>query len=84
MRGRFLKHKKYKDVCFRVLNHFPFENFTKFKIEWWNLGYVDSYSMGIREYTDIQYSDYENWEYTYNYDGFACLRNATWMELKNG
>lgn len=84
MRGVFLKHKLYRDVCFQVLKCFPLESSLKLKIEWWNLGCIDSYNMGLRQNTQIERNDFHNWEYTHNYEGFACLRNASWKELKYG
>lgn len=82
MKGAFLKHKMYRDVCFRVLTHYSVHNRAKLKIEWWNLGCVNSSNMGYRQNTEILYSDYPNWEYTY--DMPASLRTANWKQLTNG
>lgn len=80
MRNKFIKHKLYKDVCFRVLYCVAKEYKTEFKIEWWNLGYVNSYCMGLRQFIDISYDDYSNWLYTT--DMVNCLRDANWQKLR--
>lgn len=76
----FLKHKNYRDVCFRVLKQYDTHNRVKLKIEWWNLGFVNSYAMGITQNTEILHNDYDNWLYTT--DVINCLRNANWRPLK--
>lgn len=77
----FLKHKQYKDVCWRILAQYGAETYVKFKFEWWNLAFVQSYPMGIVQYTDIPYDDFSNWLYTT--DVVSCLRDANWKELSH-
>lgn len=75
----FLKHKLYKDVCFQVLSSVSVRDRIKLKVLWWNLGYVNSYCMGIKQHTEIYRFDYCNWLCTN--DMVSCLRNANWKEL---
>lgn len=75
----YIKHKLYKDVCWKIKAQYPGSTYFKFKFEWWNLGFNNSWSMGIKEYGDIQFGDFSNWLYTN--DVVPCLRNANWKEL---
>ena len=81
MNNLFLKHRLYRDVCFRVLKHqYTSDTYYKLKIEWWNLGCENSWCMGIRQVTKIYNNDLHNWLYTE--DMVNCLRDANWKEFK--
>ena len=75
----FIKHKKYVDVCCLVLKHFNTGTKHKLKIQWWNLGYVNSHNMGYTQNIIIEHSDLKNWQWTGEMTPF--LRNANWFDF---
>ena len=79
-RNIFIKHEKYKDVCCHVLKSFYTGTRYKLKIQWWNLGYVNSWCMGYTQNIEIEDSDLSNWLYTT--DMISYLRNANWRKVK--
>lgn len=80
-------------MCWQVKAQYPGSTYLKFKFEWWNLGFDNSWPMGIKEYGEIQFSDFSNWLYTndvppalswlYPNNVVPCLRDANWKELNS-
>jgi hypothetical protein len=52
----------------------------KLKIQWYNLGYVNSWSMGYTQNIEVEHSDLENWLWTN--DQVNYLREANWVKIK--
>ena len=75
----FIKHKQYRDICWRVLTEYSGTGYVKYKAECWNMGYKASWSMGIKDYLEIKLEDISNWIFTT--DLVPCLRNAQWTNL---
>lgn len=77
----FIKHKKYRDICWRVLTQYQGTGYIKFKVELWNQGYVHSWPLPIKEYLDITREDVSNWLWT-EQENNECLRYSDWKELE--
>ena len=75
----FIKHKQYRDICWIVKAQYSRTGYIKYKAEVWNLGYVASWPMGIKQYIDIKYEEMADWLFTT--DTVKCLRNAKWEPL---
>lgn len=58
----FMKHRAYRDVFFQVLKKFDTGTKFKLKIEWWNLGTKEAFSMGLVQSTTIDKADLASWE----------------------
>jgi len=75
----FIKHKQYRDICWRVLATYGGTGYIKYKAECWNMGYDASWPLTIKDYIEIKHEDISNWLYTT--DVIPCLRYANWEEL---
>lgn len=76
----FIKHKQYRDICWRVLATYGGTGYTKYKAECWNLGFDASWPIDVKDYVEIKNEDKENWLMTKDTSN-KCLRYAKWEEL---
>lgn len=76
----FIRHKQYRDICWRVLAVYGGTGHIKYKAECWNMGYNASWPLSMKDYIEIKNEDLGDWLCTT--DIRACLRYAHWRELK--
>jgi hypothetical protein len=84
LHGKFIKHKKFMDVCFEVKKSFDVGHKVKLKGNWWNMAFVKSFDIfhGCRPSNiEIRKENYGEWEYCTNPQSVDCLRNAQWKSI---
>ena len=89
--GDLIKHEKFLDVCLEVRDVFDYGHGLKIRGVWWNMGFVESYSMGItvtlnvaKNSTDIasyRRTDISQWQ-VLSHESFldSCFRNSKWLK----
>lgn len=88
----FIKHKNFKDVCLKVLTSFDYGHGFALKCEWWNMGQVESFPLGVRKRLNLsktiegldskaKKSYAGDWEMLYGFPP-SNLRKGDWKCLK--
>lgn len=79
----YIKHKRNKDVCYKILGKYYYstDGSIKIKAMIYNMGFKDSYNLGVKCKIRIYPEDVHNWEQCCKYTT-QCLRYADWRPLK--
>lgn len=91
--GQFIKHKRYMDICLEIKSCHDYGHGIEIKVEAWNMGFVDSFPLGIKfrvniakTEKDIKESSGRNTqlsEWQRLSDRTAkCFRNCEWIDLR--
>ena len=83
LKGKYIKHPRMMDVCFKILS--IYEGSTKYKLKgfWYNLGYVESFQIfPTTSNITVDKSSLLEWEWMTDKNDFTtCLRNAKWRQI---
>jgi len=85
LKGQTIKHKKYRDVAFQVVNCFDAGKKLKIKGYWVNQACVKTYIMWLSapklDKIEIKKEDVKDWLFSGNPNA-VCIRNEPWLQLK--
>lgn len=79
---KFIKHKRYMDVCIQVLTEREFERsndkFLLIQGWFWNLGQNTSFNIGQWANIEIELKDHRDWLEFETDNVSGCLRDVDW------
>jgi hypothetical protein len=78
-----IKHINSMDIAFLVYRRFgPFDTDRQYKIkgEWLNMGFIQTFPMGIRQTIEISQKDLKKWQLCSQPNEHDCIRNAQWLD----
>jgi hypothetical protein len=81
--GSIIRHKNAMDVAFRVQKtQGPFGSSQKYKLkgEWINMGFVQSYAIGIVNKIELNREALSQWELCLESEP-QCIRHSQWKAL---
>lgn len=76
-----IRHKRAMDLCVRVHKTYNIGHKWKVKGTWINMGFVNTYSIGVSARFEIKRENLSDWEYCTEPDK-DCIRYSTWRSLK--
>ena len=82
--GMIIKHEAFMDVAFWVDKcHGPFGKSGKLKVRgrWINMGFIQSYHIGITQKFEILAKEYDKWFKCLEPEA-KCIRYAKWKKFK--
>lgn len=80
MSGKFIKHKKFLDVCVKVTKWHPYGDDIQVEGEFYNMGYVQSWPLGMTKKFKINASKLNEWDVLAS-GTEECLRHGKWVSL---
>jgi hypothetical protein len=76
-----IRHVKAMDVCVRIHKTYNIGHKYKIKGMWMNMGFVNTFPMGMIARFEIKNENLGDWEYCTEPDK-TCVRYSTWRNLK--
>lgn len=80
LNNRIIKHSNNLDVCYLVSKCFDAGHKLKLKVTVQNMGYVQSYNVGVDLKITIKKEDLPQWHVCIEPDA-KCLRYAEWKRI---
>lgn len=80
LRGKVLRHKRYRDICIHVKGNIPMKYRTCLTVDILNLGFRRSWYLLENQIISIYEDQLSEWLVCVE-PNKLCLRNAKWKEL---